>query len=51
MAGGYRTIVADPPWPMPETGRATASDTDKRGQYVSKSGSVVDGTWWKPDVG
>lgn len=42
----YRTIVADPPWPMPETGRATAADADKRGQYVSKSGRVVDGTWW-----
>lgn len=42
----YRTIVADPPWQMPETGRVTAADTDKRGTYVAKSGRVVDGTWW-----
>jgi len=42
----YRTIVADPPWPMPETGRTTRGETDSRGVYTAKSGRVVDGTWW-----
>jgi N6-adenosine-specific RNA methylase IME4 len=42
----YATIVADPPWPMPETGRTTRGETDSRGTYTAKSGRVVDGTWW-----
>lgn len=42
----YRTIVADPPWPMPATGATTRGETDTRGVYTSKSGRVVDGTWW-----
>ena len=42
----YRTIVADPPWPMPNTGKTTRGETDARGRYTAKSGRVVDGTWW-----
>ena len=42
----YRTIVADPPWPMPATGKTTRGETDARGVYTAKSGRVVDGTWW-----
>ena len=42
----YRTIVADPPWPMPETGETTRGNTDARGRYVAESGRVIDGTWW-----
>lgn len=42
----YRTIVADPPWPMPKTGKTTRGETDSRGTYTAKSGRVVDGTWW-----
>lgn len=42
----YRTIVADPPWPMPETGKTTRGETDSKGTYTAKSGRVVDGTWW-----
>lgn len=45
-AGGYRTIVADPPWPMPDTGRTTRGTTDSKGTYVAKGGRLVDGTWW-----
>jgi len=42
----YRTIVADPPWPMPETGRTTRGETDSKGVYTAKGGRQVDGTWW-----
>ncbi len=42
----YSTIVADPPWPMPETGRTTRGVTDTKGVYTAKSGREVDGTWW-----
>jgi N6-adenosine-specific RNA methylase IME4 len=42
----YRTIVADPPWPMPETGATSRGETDSKGRYTAKSGRVVDGTWW-----
>jgi N6-adenosine-specific RNA methylase IME4 len=42
----YRTIVADPPWPMPTTGVTTRGETDEKGVYTAKSGRVVDGTWW-----
>jgi N6-adenosine-specific RNA methylase IME4 len=31
----YRTIVADPPWPMPDTGVTTRGEADTKG-----------GTWW-----
>lgn len=44
--GRYRTIVADPPWAMPETGRTTRGETDARGVYTAKGGRQVDGTWW-----
>jgi N6-adenosine-specific RNA methylase IME4 len=42
----YRTIVADPPWAMPATGRTTRGETDTRGVYTAKGGRKVDGTWW-----
>jgi N6-adenosine-specific RNA methylase IME4 len=46
MSGRYRTIVADPPWPMPDSGKTTRGETDAKGVYTAKSGRVVDGTWW-----
>jgi N6-adenosine-specific RNA methylase IME4 len=42
----YATIVVDPPWPMPETGRTTRGETDSKGVYTAKGGRQVDGTWW-----
>lgn len=42
----YATVVVDPPWPMPETGRTTRGETDSKGRYTAKGGRVVDGTWW-----
>lgn len=42
----YSTIVADPPWPMPETGQTTRGATDDKGVYTAKGGRQVDGTWW-----
>jgi N6-adenosine-specific RNA methylase IME4 len=42
----YATIVADPPWPMPDTGRTTRGETDSRGIYTASSGRTIDGTWW-----
>ena len=42
----YRTIVADPPWPMPETGVTTRGETDGKGRYTAKGGRIMDGTWW-----
>lgn len=41
----YRTIVADPPWPMPTSGRRTAAG-DREGEYVASSGRVVNADWW-----
>ncbi len=42
----YRTIVADPPWEMPDSGITTRGETDAKGVYTAKSGRVVDGNWW-----
>lgn len=42
----YRTIVADPPWPMPKTGKTTRGVTDTKGVYTAKSGRQIDGNWW-----
>lgn len=42
----YRTVVVDPPWPMPETGKTTRGETDTKGVYTAKGGRKVDGTWW-----
>lgn len=42
----YSTIVADPPWPMPESGKTSRGTTDTRGVYTAKGGRRVDGTWW-----
>lgn len=42
----YRTIVVDPPWPMPATGKTTRGETDTKGVYTAKGGRQVDGTWW-----
>ncbi len=47
----YRTIVADPPWPMPETGQRTPSRTDALGEYVAKGGRKVNGDYWKRRTG
>lgn len=41
----YRTIVADPPWPMPTTGRRTAAG-NRDGEYVAASGRTVNADWW-----
>lgn len=42
----YRTIVADPPWPMPETGKRTAATEATAGVHIAKGGREVDGAWW-----
>lgn len=42
----YRTIVADPPWEMPTTGKTTRGETDTKGVYTAASGRQIDGTWW-----
>jgi N6-adenosine-specific RNA methylase IME4 len=42
----YRTIVADPPWEMPNSGKTTRGQTDTAGIYTAKSGRIIDGTWW-----
>lgn len=44
---GYRTIVADPPWPMPASNPTTrgAKDTNT-GYLASGSGRAVSGDWW-----
>lgn len=44
--GKFRTIVADPPWPMPETGKRTPAGSDKLGTHEAKGGRIVDGAWW-----
>ncbi len=40
----YNTIVADPPWPMPETGKRTPAKRD--GEYIAKGGRKVNAQWW-----
>ena len=45
-SGPFRCIVADPPWPMPETGRRTSRSTTHSGEYVAKGGRVVNADWW-----
>jgi len=41
----YRTIVADPPWPMPDSGRR--SDTGRTENYAAKgSGREINPDWW-----
>lgn len=42
----YHTIVADPPWPMPDTGRTARGASDSKGVYTAKGGREVDGAWW-----
>jgi N6-adenosine-specific RNA methylase IME4 len=42
----YSTIVVDPPWPMPETGKTTRGETDSKGVYTAVGGRQVDGAWW-----
>lgn len=46
MSGKYRTIVADPPWPMTETGKRSAAPTDADGAREASSGREVKGEWW-----
>lgn len=45
----FRTIVADPPWPMPETGKRTTGKT--LGTYTAKSGRVIKAEWWGRTTG
>src|SRR5215471_11371693 len=42
----YHTIVVDPPWPMPDSGKTTRGTTDTAGIYTAKSGRKINGTWW-----
>lgn len=42
----YRTILADPPWPMPNTGMRTQAKSDKMGLHEAKGGRIVNGEWW-----
>jgi N6-adenosine-specific RNA methylase IME4 len=42
----YKTVVVDPPWPMPETGRRTPASSDSMGVHLAKGGRTVDGLWW-----
>lgn len=46
MTQKFKTIVADPPWPMPTTGKTTRGVRDARGIYTAKSGRQVHGSWW-----
>jgi len=43
----YRTIVADPPWPMPESGKRTGGNLGPD-THVTATGRPMkaDGTWW-----
>lgn len=41
----YATIVIDPPWPMPETGKRSPASTDGT-RYELPNGKKVDGEWW-----
>lgn len=48
----YRTLVADPPWPMPATGKTTPGALDDVGPYVAKGGRrMEDGSWWRRSRG
>ncbi|MGH2595810.1 MAG: MT-A70 family methyltransferase [Actinomycetota bacterium] len=38
--GKYRTIVADPPWPMPETGERNAHPNDGWSRFAGKTVSL-----------
>lgn len=49
MSTLYRTIVADPPWPMPETGVCTRRKHE--GKYEGKNGRILDGAWWNRTTG
>lgn len=45
----FKTIVADPPWPMPETGKCSPRKrTDK---YEGKNGRIIDPSWWERTTG
>lgn len=50
MSEQFKTIVADPPWPMPETGRRTDA-MKNRGEYISKGGRRVKAEWWGSKTG
>ncbi len=43
----FSCIVADPPWPMPETGPRTSRSAKHHGQYMAKGGRVVNSHWWE----
>ena len=42
----FKTICADPPWPMPHTGARSPARSDKQGVYEAKGGRMVSGEWW-----
>jgi N6-adenosine-specific RNA methylase IME4 len=47
----FKTIVADPPWPMPETGKITKGPSQSLGVYESKGGKITNGEWWGRRIG
>lgn len=47
----YKTIMADPPWPMPKTGRQTSRSRKHKEKYIASSGRVVDPAWWNSATG
>jgi N6-adenosine-specific RNA methylase IME4 len=40
----FRTIVADPPWPMPDSGKRR--DSGRLCAYVAPSGKKTNADWW-----
>lgn len=47
----YRTIVADPPWPMPETGTMTQKNRSHSEVYIAKGGKATNPDWWNRTTG
>lgn len=47
----YSTIVADPPWPMPKTGKQTRKSRSNVGEYEAKGGRTVNADWWNSSTG
>lgn len=43
----FNCIVADPPWPMPDTGKQTSGSRTHTGKYEAKGGRIVNVDWWK----
>lgn len=47
----YKTIVADPPWPMPKTGKQTQKSRSHSGEYITESGRIENADWWNRNTG